>query len=81
MSKQYDELVNLLTTGKTLMQEHADRIEELEARMVLAMRLDYANYPGFITSALYGKDIPKDVLEVTTAICTSEEYEPTLRGR
>jgi hypothetical protein len=53
-------------------------IAELEARMILAMRVNYANYPGYVTTALLGNPIPDKVLKYTDAICKNEEYFPTL---
>ena len=57
-------------------EELKNRIIELETRIILAMRLDYANFPGFITTALHGKNIPEEVSAVTDAICKDERYEP-----
>ena len=87
MSRERDKKINQVgyTKGfhagaKAADLEHAKHIAKLEARMILTMRLDYANYPGYVTTALHEGSIPKEVLECTDAICKSEDYNPTLKN-
>ncbi len=73
-----DDTMGMEPGDRQVLSEAADHIAELKARMILAMRLDYANYPGYVTTALHGKDIPEEVLRWADKICTAEEYDPAL---
>lgn len=53
--------------GSEIRRKFTDRIE-------LALKLNYANFPGYISSALRGETIPASIIRTMEAIVDQENY-------